>query len=184
LTHPKREIETSLGNLISDAFAEIAECDVMLVGSGSIRVKELGPLITLRDLRTCFPYDETLTRYNINGAQLKRIFAHIMRVENRNGEGECYQLNQGVAAVYNENQKSLLSLKVKDQLVEDNRLYSVCVPGFHYNNAERYLGVTQQEFLASGKTKVVATSAQQVLEEYLRNHQNLKKSVEGRLVYY
>ena len=106
-----------------------------------------------------------------------------MRTENRNGEGECYQLNEGTAAVYSEDQKRLISLQVKDQPVEDNTLYSVCIPGFHFNNAERYLGVTQQEFLASGKTKVVATSAQQVLEEYLRNHQNLKKSVEGRLVY-
>jgi 5'-nucleotidase / UDP-sugar diphosphatase len=183
LTHPKREVETSLGNLISDAFAEVAECDLMLVGSGSIRMKELGPLVTLRDLLTCFPYDETLTRYHIRGEQLKALFAYIMRPENRNSEGECYQINQGVAAVYSDVQRTLLSLKIKDQPVDDNAYYSVCLPGFHFNNAAKYLGITQEEFLASGKTKVITTSAQQVLEEYLRNHQNLKKAVEGRLVY-
>src|SRR3989339_2287449 len=59
LTHPKREIETSLGNLVADAFAENTQCDVMFVGSGSIRVKELGPLVTLKDFISCFPYDDT-----------------------------------------------------------------------------------------------------------------------------
>jgi 5'-nucleotidase / UDP-sugar diphosphatase len=183
LTHPKREIETSLGNLIADAFADVAECDVMLVGSGSIRVKELAPLVTLRDLRTCFPYDESLTRYTINGDKLKRMFAHIMRPENRNSEGECYQVNERVRATYDNNQRQLVSLKIDEIPVSDSKAYSVCIPGFHFNNADRYLEVTQEEFLASGKTKVVATSAQQILEEYLRNHQNLKKKVEGRLVY-
>jgi 5'-nucleotidase len=183
LTHPKREIESSLGNLISDALAEVAECEVMLVGSGSIRVKELGPLVTLRDLRTCFPYDETITRYHISGSQLKRLFGHVMRAENRNGEGECYQVNKGVSAVYSEARRELVSLTVQGESVVDGKLYSVGVPGFHFNNAGKYLGVSQAEFLASGTSKVVATSALQVLEEFLRNHQNLKKAVEGRLVF-
>lgn len=48
LTHPKREEETALGDLIADAFAINAQTDVMLVGSGSIRVKEMGPIVTLK----------------------------------------------------------------------------------------------------------------------------------------
>jgi F0F1-type ATP synthase beta subunit len=40
-----------------------------------------------------------------------------------------------------------------------------------------------EELLASGKSKVIATSAQQVLEEYLRNNQNITSKVEGRLAY-
>ncbi len=67
LTHPKREKETSLGNLIADAFAENAQCDIALVGSGPIRVKELGPLVTLRDFLAFFPYDDTITRFSITG---------------------------------------------------------------------------------------------------------------------
>ena len=60
LTDPQREIETSLGNLVADVFADVAQCDVMLVGSGSIRSTQTGPLVTLSDLRKCFPYDDTL----------------------------------------------------------------------------------------------------------------------------
>jgi 5'-nucleotidase/UDP-sugar diphosphatase len=85
-THPKREIETSLGNLLSDALAENAECHVMFLASGSIRSQSLGPLVTMRDLMTCFPYNDVITRYTITGDQLKRVFSHVMRVSNRDGE--------------------------------------------------------------------------------------------------
>ena len=90
LTHPKREDETTLGNLIADALAFTSNCEIVLVGSGSIRVKKLGPVVTLKDFLACFPYDDSITKYSISGEKVKRIFLHIMRKENRNGEGECY----------------------------------------------------------------------------------------------
>jgi len=183
LTHTQREIETSLGNLVADAMAECAECEVMLVGSGSIRVKELGPVVTLKDFLACFPYDDSLTRYVVTGKQLKTIFAHIMRIENRTGEGECYQVNAKVKAVYDEKQKRLVSLAIEGKPVMDEQEYTICLQGYHFNQAKNYLNITHEELLALGKNKVVTTSAQEVLEEYLRNHQNLVKKVEGRLVY-
>ncbi len=183
LTHPKREVETSLGNLVADAFGEGAECDVMLVGSGSIRTKEMGPLVTLRDLLSCFPYDDALTRYTISGENLRKIFSHIMRTENRDGEGECYQVNSRVKAVYSDERHELVSLKIKGDEVSNTELYTICIQGFHFNNAASYLNITQEELLESGKMRVITTSAQEVLEEYLRNHQNIKSKVEGRMVY-
>jgi 5'-nucleotidase/UDP-sugar diphosphatase len=183
LTHPKREIETSLGNLVADSFAEVAECDVMLVGSGSIRIKEMGPLVTLRDLLTCFPYDDTLTRYAISGGKLKKIFSHIMRPENRDSEGECYQVNGKVKAVYSDTDNAVVSLKIDGNELSTTEFYSICMQGFHFNNAESYLNISQEELLESGKSKLICTSAQEVLEEYLRNHQNINRNVEGRLVY-
>ena len=183
LTHPKREVETTLGNLIADAFAEKAECDVMLVGSGSIRVKEIGPLVTLRDFRSCFPYDDTLTRYTIDEEKLRKIFGHVMRTENRTGEGECYQVNGKVKAVYSDAEHKLASLRINGEEVSTEELYTVCLQGFHFNNSSSYLNLRQEEFLESGKQKVISTSAQDVLEEYLRSHQNNKREIEERLVY-
>ncbi len=182
-THPKREIETSLGNLIADALAENAECDVMMVGSGSIRIKEMGPLVTLKELSSCIPYDDTLTRYAVNGEKLKRIFAHVMRPDNRNGEGECYQVNSRVHAVYDNVSRQLVSLKVDNQDVSNEGLYTICVQSYHFKNSEANLNMTTNDLLESGKSKVVSTSVQHTLEEYLRNHQNMSREVEGRLTY-
>ena len=183
LTHPQREIETSLGNLLADAFNTQSEADVMLVGSGSIRVKALGPVITRKDLLACFPYDDSLHKFAITGQQLLAIFAHIMRTENRDGEGECYQVSAAVAATYNNSKHTLQSLKINGQPVSQDKIYTICVQGFHYNNAQSYLGISPKALLKLNQHKVVSTSAQDVLEEYLRNHQNLSSQVEGRLVY-
>ena len=182
-THPEREIETSLGNIFADALASSAECDVMFLGSGSIRAEKLGPLVTLRDFMSCFPYDDPLTKFYIKGRQLEKIFAHIMRVENRDGEGECYQVNAGVQAIYNDAAKKLESLKVGDETIDQDRLYSIGLQGYHLANCANFLDITEEELLCEKCCKVVSTSVKDVLEEYLRNHQNIKPKLENRLVY-
>jgi 5'-nucleotidase len=181
-THPQREIETSLGNLFADAFADNAECHVMFVASGSIRSKKLGPLVTMRDLLTCFPYNDVLTRYTVTGEQLTRIFRHVMRRDNRNGEGECYQVNGRVRAIYGDGEKRLVSLKIDGEDVDAAKLYTICLQNYHAKNSKVYLDVSQEELNAI-KTKVVSTSSFEVLEEYLKNNQNTNRRVEGRLVF-
>jgi 5'-nucleotidase / UDP-sugar diphosphatase len=181
-THPKREIETSTGNLFADAFAEHAQCDVMFLASGSIRRPTLGPMVTMRDLTTCFPYNDILTRYTITGEQLTNIFRRIMRPENRNGEGECYQVNDSVRAVYSDGQKSLISLKINGHDVDPDKNYTICLQGYHAKNAESYFGIPLEK-LQEKKSKVVSTSSFEVLEEYIRNNQNASRKIEGRLVY-
>jgi 5'-nucleotidase len=183
LTHPAREVETSLGNLIADAFAETSQADVMLVGSGSIRVKEIGPLVTLKDFKTCFPYDDFLNRYNVKGSTLKKIFSYIMRKENRNSEGECYQVNGGIRAAYDDSKGQLISLDLNGIPVSDEKIYTICLQGYHFSNSATYLNVTNEELLEASQHKVITTSAQEVLEEYLRDNQNISRNIEGRLVY-
>ena len=183
LTHPRREVETALGNLFADGLAEMGECDVMLVGSGSIRGPELGPVVTLRDFRTIFPYEDYMKRFHVSGAQLKRIFSHIMRPENRNGEGECYQVNGKIRALYSDGARSLVSLTWDGEAVVDERLYSIGLIGYHIMNSDAYLNISQDELAAGGKAKVVSTSVPEVMEEYLKNHQNAGRRVEGRLSY-
>ena len=183
LTHQGREEETSLGNMIADALAQVSEAEIILIGSGSIRGASLGPVVTLGEFRACYPYDDSLSRYFISGKNLKRVFSHIMRKENRNGEGECYQVNKRVRAVYSESQAKLISLKVDGVPVADDQKYTITLQGYHFANSEANLGVSNDELLAMGKSKVVATSDYQALEEWLRSHPNIKTKIDGRLVF-
>ncbi len=183
LTHPRREEETALGNLFADILARRGQVDVMFLGSGSIRGKELGPLVTLGDFRSVFAFDDSLYKFTITGAQLRHAFAHVMRPENRDGEGECYQVNQGVKAIYSDTSKVLESLTVRENPVDDSAQYTIGLQGFHYSNSGPNLGLTNEELTAINPPQVVATSARDVLEEQLRGSQNLKSEVEGRLVF-
>jgi 5'-nucleotidase / UDP-sugar diphosphatase len=183
LTHPKREIETALGNLFADGLAEMGPCDIMLVGSGSIRSKELGPVVTLKDYRACFPYEDYLSRFTVTGKTLKTMFSRFMRPENRNGEGECYQVNGRIRAAYNDATRELRSLTFDGQAVAEDGLYTIGLIGYHIINSKPYLDVTQEELLAAGPSKVIATNSVDVMQEYLKTHQNIGRRVEGRLVY-
>lgn len=183
LLHPIRYEETTLGNMFADALAETSETDVILLGSGSIRSKELGPVVTLGDLKSCFPYDDSLTKYSINGEQLKKIFSHILRIENRNAEGESYQINNSIKAVYSDLEKKLVSLTVDSSPVVDNQIYTLTLQSYHFANSITNLGITNEELMAAKSPKVVSTSAYGVLEEWLRNHPNITRKIEGRIVF-
>ena len=183
LGHPQREIETPLGNLVADIFADAAGCDVMLAGSGAIRSRELGPAVTLGDFRACFPFEDSIRRYTITGAQMIKIFTHIMRPENRDGEGECYQVNAAVRAVYDDGKRALESLTVLGRPVTGTEQYTLGLVGYHADNCTKNLNITPDELIAISGTKVAATSGNAVLEEYLRTHPNLSRETEGRLVY-
>jgi 5'-nucleotidase len=183
LTHPRREEETSLGNLFADVLADWGELDVMLLGSGSVRSQAMGPLVTLGDFTSCYPFTDTLSSYTVTGATLWRMFHHWMRPENRTGEGECYQVNAGVRAVYDERTRTLRGLWVNHQPVELDRRYSVGLQGYHAGNSEACLGVPMEELRQERRPRVVATCAQDMLLEYLREHQNLRAKIEGRLQY-
>jgi 5'-nucleotidase len=183
LTHPRREEETTLGNLVADILRECAECDVMLMGSGAIRSKELGPGVTLGDFRACFPFDDSLKRFTITGQELRRIFSHTMRPENRDGEGECYEVNAAVRAVYDDQKRSLESLEVNGVVVNDTRHYTLALTGYHADNCTKNINITPEELAWRGGFKVIATSTTNVIEEYLRAHPNLTSRIEGRLVF-
>ncbi len=182
-THPERTIETELGNLFADIFAENAECDVMFLGSGSIRKPNLGPMVTLQNILEIFPYNDSINRFTVTGSSLRKIFSHIMRPENRNDEGECYQVNGSVRATYNNNTKFLDSLTINGAGVKDDTLYTIAMQGYHRSNCKAFLNISEEDLLGSGKSKVITTSAREVLEEYLKNNQNTGRRVEGRLVY-
>lgn len=183
LTHPIREVETTLGNMVTDALAGSVDSDVILIGSGAIRSKELGPVVTLGTLKACFPYDDSLSQFTITGKQLKAIFTHIMRVENRDGEGEFYQVNDKIKATYSESKKQLISLKFLDEDVEDMREYTITLQGYHVVNCAENIGITFEQLSKTAPAKVVSTSAYQVLEEWLRAHPNIRETIDGRLVF-
>jgi 5'-nucleotidase len=62
-------------------------------------------------------------------------------------------------------------------------MYTLCLQGYHFKNSKDYLNITEKELIKSKETKVVTTSAQEMLEEFLRNNQNISREIEGRLVY-
>ncbi len=182
LTHPVRYMETDLGNLFADILAESLQVDIMLLGSGSIRADELGPIVTFGDLTKAYPYDDWIYSVYPTGAQLKRMVTYIMRDAAFTNDTEFYQFSRRLKSVYDYATKKLISLTFDGEDVSDEKLYCVGVQLFHFNNFTEFFGVPFEEVAANEKPKILATSCIDVLDEYLSVRERVDSHIEGRII--
>jgi len=106
-----------------------------------------------------------------------------MKPENRNGEGECYQVNSTVKATYSDSERKLLALEINGQPVDLDEKYRICITGYHLKGSKAYLSFSEEELREDGPFLIVSTSMTEVLQEWLQNNQNAFRKVEGRLTY-
>lgn len=183
LGHPKRNQETPLGNLIADILRDSFGVDLMLMGSGAIRSYSLGPVVHYADLVECLPYDDAVYMLKVTGAQLERMLRHVLRDEAFQGEHtEFYQFSHGMHIVWSRSTQTFRTLTLDGEVLYADRLYTVAMQKYHYNNLKAFLNITLEEAEENGKTRVLSTSARDVVEEYLMVNQHLNRRVEGRLV--
>lgn len=155
LTHPKRNQETSLGDLIADILRDSFGIDLMLMGSGAIRSYALGPVVHYADLVECLPYDDAVYMLKVTGTQLERMIRHILRDEAFQGEHtEFYQFSHGTHIVWSRSEQAFRTLTLDGEALYDERLYTVAVQKYHYNNLKPFLDITLEEVEKNGKIRV------------------------------
>ncbi len=181
LTHPQRNRETELGDLFADILRDSLGLDIMLLGSGSVRIEKIGPIITYGDLVEAFPYDDAVTLLKVTGAQLRRMVLYILRDEAFAGHTEFYQFSHGVSIDYARSEKILREFTFEGEPVADDRLYSVGLQEFHIVNLQDFLAVTPQEVEQNAKPRVVATSCREIFDEYLTANSLLERTAGDRL---
>lgn len=182
LTHPKRNQETELGNLFADIFEKSLGLDVMLLGSGSIRGEELGPIVEYGDLLEIFPYDEGIHMVKVQGRSFRKMMKYMLRDDSFLGETEFYQLSQNVKLVYSYEKKELTSLTFRGKEIEDDEVFSVGLQNYHFLNADRFLDISEEETAQINAPKVISTSCRDILEEYMIANQSIHREIEGRIV--
>jgi len=181
LTHPVRNQETELGNLYADILQEDSSFDVMFMGSGSIRKEELGPLVEYQDMLENTPFDGPLYMLKVTGAQFRTMIKHILRDEAWTGHTEFYQFSRGVHIVYRKSTRTLETLELNGSEVRDDQEIFIAMMDYHYNNFDEFLGVPLEKVKANYKPRIIATSVNNIFEEYFSTHQNLDAHVEGRI---
>ncbi len=134
LTHPARNMETEMGNLYADLMQWESSFDIMLFGSGSIRKKELGPLVEYQDMVENTPYDDKLWMLKVTGAQFRRMVRFICRDEAWEGHTEFYQVSRGVKIVYRKSTRTLEELSFRGKPVEDDQTLLIALQHYHYTS--------------------------------------------------
>ena len=183
LTHPDRYQETELGDLFADILKQSLGVDIMLLGSGSIRKEELGPIVTLQDLMEIFPYDDSIHMINVTGKQLKSMILYMLRDEAFEGDHtEFYQFSEGMEVEYSRKTKEFNKFKFNGKEVKDKDMFKIGLQKYHYINIEEGFNIALDEVEKNGKSRVIATSCRDVLEEYMSCNQHLDVMDLNRLV--
>ncbi len=183
LTHPTRIRETELGDLFSDIMKESLGVDVFLLGSGSIRNEQLGPIVTKGDLNECFPYDDAVHMVYVTGAQLKHMIKYMLRDGVFAGEHcEFYQLSKGMVVEYDQATHSFLRFELDEEPVADDKIYTLGLQHYHYLNVQYSFDVSLEEIKKNHADRIVSTSCTQIIEEALLAGQHQNAKGEGRLI--
>jgi len=183
LTHPDRYQETELGDLFADILQESLGLDIMLLGSGSIRKEQLGPIVTLQDLMEIFPYDDSIHMLTVTGKQLKEMLQYMLRDEAFEGDHtEFYQLSKGLHLEYNRTTRKIEVFTLDGKEIKNNDTYRIGLQKYHYINIEECFNKKLKELEETSKAKIISTSCRDVLEEYMSNHQHLDVEKLDRLI--
>lgn len=182
LTHPSRIEETELGNLYADLIQWESSFDIMLMGSGAIRKQSLGPIVEYQDLMENTPFDDVLWMLRVTGAQFRRMVQHILRDEAWEGHTEFYQFSKGVRIVYRKSTHTIEEFKFRGEDIRGDQPLLIAMQNYHYNNFDEFFGVPREEVERNLKPRVIATSVNNLVEEYFATHMGLDSRVEGRLV--
>lgn len=179
--HRKRNEETQIGRIFSDIFKDALGLDIMLLGSGSIRNEQLGPIVQLQDLAEIFPYKNEIERIYLTGEQLRSVLMYILRDEALDGKTEFYQLSHGLRVVYSRSEKRLLNVELNGKEIEPEQLVSVGLQEYDMMNMDKFFGITRAEAEKNGNIKTVATSCFDVLEENLSDMELVSDPSDRRL---
>ena len=185
LTHPQRTQETELGNLFADIFTRSLGVDVMLIGSGSIRAEKLGPIVTYGDLIEGFPYDDGVFMFKVTGQQLRQMLHYMLREEAYTGHTEFYQLPSTLRLRYDRRKGDFDYFtycgREVGKEIGDDALFTVGLQNYHFKNIESFFNISYDTICKLQKPRSVATSCQDILMEYFREHEMLDAVVDGRM---
>lgn len=185
LTHPERTRETELGNLFADIFTRSLGIDIMLIGSGSIRAEKLGPIVTSGDLIEGFPYDDGVFMFKVTGRQLRQMLHYMLREEAYTGHTEFYQLPSTLRLRYDRAKGDFDYFtycgKEVGKEIGDDALFTVGLQNYHFKNIESFFNISYDTICKLQKPRSVATSCQDILMEYFREHEMVDAAVDGRM---
>ena len=183
LSAPSRIKESEIGDLYADALKDALGVDIFLLGSGSIRTEHLGPVVTKLNFDESYPYDDPVFMTYWTGAQLKRGIKRMLRDEALAGaHTEFYQLSEGLEVEYDQNKHEFLKFNYEGEPVDDEKIYTVGLEDFHYNNLEDSFGLEHEELAKNHATREVASHSARVIEEILQNGQHQDAKGYGRLI--
>jgi 2',3'-cyclic-nucleotide 2'-phosphodiesterase (5'-nucleotidase family) len=127
-----RREETNLGNLVADALREATGAELALINSGTIRSSIDAGEVTLEELMTALPFDNSLVVVALSGDEVRAMLERSLRVV---GEGAFLQVS-GLRLRAEGTQ--LQAVEVGGEPLDGHRLYQVATSDFLVAGGDGY----------------------------------------------
>lgn len=154
----------------------------MMLASGSIRKKESGTIVTLKDLLELFPFDDELYQITVTGAQLKTMLLWMLREEAFTGHTEFYQLSGGLRVIYSRSTQRIQEFTFQEKAIKPEQLFTIALQRYHFDNMEDFFHVSRAEVEQNGKIKMLSTSCRDVLDEWMSQMELVRLPEDERLI--
>lgn len=173
-----RTEETNLGNLVTDVMLANCDAELALTNGGGIRAPLAAGEITIGDIYTVLPFDNTLVVLQLTGSQIKAALEHGVRNYPQQNGGFLH-----VAGLsFNLIAKNPVGQRVSDVLINGspldlNKTYKVATNDF--------LAVGGDGYRVFAKGKVVYASGlylRDLMVDYLKEAKTVAPQVEGRII--
>lgn len=165
--------ESTVGKLIADCMKETAGTQIALTNSGGIKAAIGEGPVTLRHLYDILPFENTLVSMELAGWEIENLIE-----EGLSGKTGFLQ-SSGLNCTYSSSNPPgfrLIQIDVGDEPLEFNRIYSVAVNDFMYNNRHDW------PELSLGRNPQVRGLVREGIEAILRKTQNVEPDEKPRFI--
>lgn len=144
--------ESNVGSWICDRLREAAGADVALLNSGTLRRDFLAGPVTLLDVHSLVPFNNTLETFRIDGAGLRGIVLANARTAEVGGEGILQVSGLRYAYAWADSTPEVLDLTVGGEPLDPARVYTVACPDFVVQKARIYMDMDPPASSYAGMT--------------------------------
>ena len=123
--------------------------------------------------------------FKVTGQQLRQMLRYMLREEAYAGHTEFYQLPSTLRLRYDRAKGDFDYFtycgKEVGKEIGDDALFTVGLQNYHFKNIESFFNISYDTLCKLQKPRSVATSCQDILMEYFREHEMLDAAVDGRM---
>ena len=179
--------ESTMGNMVADAFRDMLSADIAIVNGGGMRLDAVVPPgpITRKDIKRLLPLENHVYKLEISGADLKALFDNMAGFlgKGRRGRGAGeYPHVSGMRIVLNPEQKPGLrvaQLEVAGKSVTPGQKYSLAVSDYLASGRGNYDLLKDQLRLLSEDVAPLETA---IVMDFIEKRKTLRYELEKRVV--
>jgi len=169
-----KDVESELGSFAAEVVRETGRADIGFVNSGGIRATLPKGAVTVGDVVTVLPFDNTVVTVPMRGDEVRRLLDFVAGRVGKGGYGEV----AGVSFIIRDGRAA--SIRVGGRPLQADRVYRVATIDYLYEGGDGY---THFGRATGGEVERTGTVLHEAAVGFLKRHPDYKFRTDGRVTW-